>query len=426
MSRIMESALFSPSRFRAWFVVFSASLFFFYEFVQINMFNAISDGIMNSFALTATQLGNLAAMYLYSTVLCLFPIGLLLDRFSTRKLIISAMCVCIICTILFALSTSLHAAMILRFIAGASGAFCFLSTLMLATRWFPNKQLALVTGLIVTVAMLGGVVAQTPLTLLAQHFNWRIALFGNVLLGIIFLSLIICFVENYPNDFNPRWHHKNYELGLWQSIKGALKNTQNWICGGYACLLNLLVLVLGAVWGSNYLVTVHYLTRAEASYITTMIFLGNVVGCPVIGWLSDKMGRRKLPLLIFAFLSCCLMSILNLAHPLSFHRLLILFFSLGFITSAQVLCYPMIAENNPRNLIGASEGIVSAIIMAGGAVFQPFFGWIMDLCWNGAMQGQIRTYNVTDYQAALLILPAAFLVSFILALFSKETFGKSI
>ncbi len=412
------------SKTRSWIVVFSAALFFFYEFIQINMFNAISPGVMKSFGLTAEQLGNLAATYLYSTVLCLFPIGILLDRFSTKKLILLAMSTCIVCTFLFSISTSLLMAQVFRFIAGGAGAFCFLSSLMLASRWFPLRKLALVTGLIVTVAMLGGVVAQTPLTLLVDHLGWRHALMVTAVLGSIFILIIYIFVEDYPSNFDKKRESQHYALGFWISIKKALGNYQNWFCGLYTSLLNLVILLLGAVWGSSYLETVSHVSRMQASWISTMIFVGTIVGSPVMGWFSDFIGLRKLPMILGALFSLMLVLILIFTHISSFYLLMSIFFLLGFTTSTQILSYPVVAELNPQHLMGASEGIASALIMSGGAVAQPLFGWLMDLNWDGKIRDGVRMYSSHDYHLAMFILPVAFLISLVLAFLIRETHGQ--
>ena len=152
-----------------WLVCFSAALFFFYEFIQMMMFNAISTDLMRDFAINGTQLGLLSATYLAADALFLFPAGMMLDRFSTRKLILSAMFVCVASTLFFAWSHSVILAGVLHFLGGLGNAFCLLSCIMLASRWFPPRRQALVVGLVVTLAMLGGMVAQTPLRLLSEQ-----------------------------------------------------------------------------------------------------------------------------------------------------------------------------------------------------------------------------------------------------------------
>ena len=180
-----------------WIVCFSAALFFFYEFIQMNMFNAISADLMHAFSLNATGLGKLSAYYFYANLLFLPIAGALLDRFSTRKIILSSLFLCIMGIAAFAMTSSFVWASIFRFMSGIGSAFCFLSSIRLASRWFPAKNMALVSGLIVTMAMLGGMIAQTPLTLLVELVGWRHALFFDASLGVIIFLVILGFVQDY-------------------------------------------------------------------------------------------------------------------------------------------------------------------------------------------------------------------------------------
>src|SRR3990167_3401551 len=91
---------------RAWIVCLSAALFFFYEFIQMNMFNALSVPLMEAFKIDAAGLGEMSSYYFIATVIFLIPAGILLDRYSTRKIILIAFGICIVGTASFALATS--------------------------------------------------------------------------------------------------------------------------------------------------------------------------------------------------------------------------------------------------------------------------------------------------------------------------------
>ncbi len=134
---------------------------------------------MHDFSITASQLGFLSATYFYADVIFLLFAGILVDRFSVRTIMLTAMAMVVVATFIFALSHTLTLAAVSHFVAGIGNAFCFLSAIKLASRWFPSHRLAFVIGIIVTIAMLGGVVAQTPFTLLANTLGWRGAVLIN-------------------------------------------------------------------------------------------------------------------------------------------------------------------------------------------------------------------------------------------------------
>lgn len=183
---------------RAWFVVLTAGLFFFYEFIQMNLFDAISGSLIHEFGITASSLGQLSSYYFIANVLFLFPAGILLDRYSTRIVILVSMGVCVMGTTLLSFAPNFHWAIISRFFTGIGSAFCFLSAIRLASRWFEPKHMALVTGLLVTMAMLGGMLAQTPMSILVSMFSWRETLLIDALMGIILMLFIASVVRDYP------------------------------------------------------------------------------------------------------------------------------------------------------------------------------------------------------------------------------------
>ena len=405
--------------FIAWVVVLTSALFFFYEFLQMNMFNVINNDLMQAFTIGATQVSNLSAGYFYADVLLLFPAGILLDRFSTRWVLVTAMTVCVIATFLFAFAGNYWFAFAMRLLCGFGAAFNLLSSLRLASRWFAPAQLALVTGAVVTMAMLGGMAAQTPMTLLVAAVGWRHAVMIDSGIGVIFLLLIILLVRDYPAGYlQARLELK--EQTLKQSIWLTLRNSQNWLAGMFTSFLNLPILVLGALWGIDYLVQVNGFTRTQASLIDSMIFLGMIVGCPLLGWISDRIRQRKKPMIYGAIISIIVIFTIRFWPNASFSTMLTLFFLLGLFISSQVISYPLITASNPLSLTASALGLASVIIMGGGAIFQPLMGFLLDLHWNGAKVAGVPVYSTADYQFAFWIFPIMFVIGLVCALLVKE------
>lgn len=411
---------------RAWLVVISAAWFFFFEFMMLNMFNAINQPLMQEFNISATALGWLSSFYSAANLIFLFPAGMIIDRVSTRRLILVAMGVCVLSTFVFAQAPSFFVAAISRFATGIGGAFCLLSAVRLASRWFPPKRMAFVVGVIVTMAFIGGSVAQNPMTVLTDHIGWRNTLMVAAGFGSLMWLMVLIFVRDFPPGHD-KAHEKEArieDLGLLYTIRIAIANSTNWLGGLYTSLLNLPIFLLG-MYGTMYLEQVHQLSRAQASLVTMMLFIGTLIGSPVIGWISDRMGRRKLPMLFFGVLSLIVMLMLMYIPGLSMTSLMILFFALGYLTSAQIITYPLVSESNPHQITGSAMGLASTLIMA-GLYTQPFFGWLLELHWDQKIVDGVRIYSSNDYTSALLIMPIAFIFGLIAALFIKETYCKSV
>lgn len=409
-------------------VVFSAALFFFFEFLQMNMFNALNPYLYKAFHLTdSTQLGELSACFMYSMVLFLFPAGLILDRFSTKKIILAAMMSCVTFVFLFSLTTTLHQGEICRLMTGIGDAFCLLACVRLASRWFLPKHMALIIGLVVTFAMLGGMVAQTPLTELTKWVGWRVALRLDAVMGVVMLFAIAFCVRDFPNGKQAFFAAQQVsldKLGFFPALKRTVMNIQNWLGGLYVSLVNLPLMLLGSTWGGWYLTQTQHLTTIQASLVTSVLFVGMIFGSPAVGWISDTLEQRKMPMIVGGFVSLAMiLAIMYLPH-LSFDDLMLLFFALGFAISSQIIGYPLIAESNPSILTGASEGLASVLIMSGGFLI-PVFPALLNLHWSHTLKQGIPFYTISDYHLAFMIMPVAFVIALIAALCVRETYCVS-
>jgi MFS family permease len=401
--------------FLAWFVCLSAGLFFFYEFFQLNIFDVINQSLRDDFQINATSLSWMSSAYLWADIIFLLPAGVILDRFSTRTVILTAMCICVIGTVGFALTHSFALAFFCHFLSGVGSAFCFLSCVVLVSHWFPRRRQALVVGTIVTMAFIGGMMAHTPFAYLNELFGWRRALLIDGAVGLVIMLWIYFVVKDKPEKSFQSVHV--HQSSSWDNFTQALSNPQNWLAGLYTSLLNLPIMVLCALWGASYLQAAHHLPEYTASNVVSLIFMGSVIGCPLVGWLSDSQGKRK-PLMWIGGVATLLTLIPLFLHiTLSPQSLSVLFFALGFFSSTQVISYPLIAESNAPNVTGTSTGIASVIIMGGGGVAQVLFGWLMSHHAEGA-----TTYAVADFEFAFWMFPIAAIAALVAVFLLKETF----
>lgn len=401
------------SSWRSWLVCMCGSLFFFYEFIQLNMFNAINNSIMQDLSLTAADLGSLSAYYLYANIALLFVAGLILDRYSVRWVMLSALLICILGLFGFSMAHQLGWAKFCYALTGIGGAFVFLSCLRLASRWFPVKKMALVTGFIVTMAMLGGELAQWPLMRLVENVGWRNSITYDAYLGIVIWVVIFLVVRDCPKGMERQeeeQHHELERVGMLKSLFTALKSTHNWLCGIYTCLMNLPISLFGGVWGVSFLFHVHHLSNDAAASITTMLFNGTIIGSPLVGWWSDKTGSRKMPMIIGAIISFALLAIMLMTPSLSYWSLWIMFFLIGLFTSTQVLSYPFISQRCPPTIIATSLSIASFVIMGGQGIFRWVYGSLID--WHaGPLRAAHFSYNAGDFSFASWMMPITIILA---------------
>jgi MFS family permease len=409
----------SVASFQAWWVVLSTASFFFFTFLLLNSFNSLEPLLQQSYHLSMAQVGNLSAYYFYANVLFLLPAGMLLDRFSVRRVVLAAMAVTVLASACFAWSHALWVAVLCRTAMGAAGAFCLLSCVRLASRWFPPARMALVIGVVVTLAMSGGMVAQTPFTLASQAWGWRHALMGVALIGAFFWCVMWFSVRDAPHARFYREEATTSWSDLWRALGQVVRRPQNALAGLYTSLMNLPIFLLGAVWSNVYLMQARMMTAQQASEVSMCLFLGMIVGSPLVGWWSDRVHQRVRPMHVGAWSALLCVLVIMYAPQLSVGVVALLFFLLGLSSATQVITYPLVAESNPAHLTGSAEGLTSMLIMAGGFV-QPLFGVV--LAWGGAAHA--GHYSAAQFQHAFWLLPAGFIISGLICLKLRETHAK--
>lgn len=396
----------SVGDWRAWLVCLSAGLFFFYEFFQLTLFDVINQPLRQSYQLSAAEVSWLSSTYLWANILFLLPAGMILDRFSTRKVILLTMSICVFATFGFGIINSFLWANFFHFLSGIGNAFCLLAGVVLVSRWFLPKQRALVVGVIVTMAFLGGMLAHTPFALLNEAYGWRFSLLIDALVGVILLGWIYLVVQDRPSSGEVAV--TDQQVALFPGFFQALINRQNWLAGLYTTLLNLPIMILCALWGASYLQAVHHLSKFVAATLISLLFIGSMIGCPLMGWLSDRLGRRKLLMFIGAGATLVTVMPLCLNWHLSVLALSSLFFSLGFFTSAQIISYPLITESNDLKITGTATAIASVLIMGGGGLGQVLFGLLVQ--------------SSADFRLAMWLFPLAAAVALVLVGLIRETY----
>lgn len=405
------------SSFVPWVVCIAATLFFFYEFIQGNMFASIAASIMQDFQIQADKMAYLSSIYYLSNVLFLFVAGIVLDRFSIKNTLLIAMSLCVLSTFVLAYSHSFYLALLCRFITGIGSAFCFLGPVRLASHWFPPRRMALVTGVIVTMAMTGGMLAQYPLTKLVAYVGWRDAVHDVGMLGLGMLIIMFFLIKERPSVPVKK---AAQPMNIMAAAKKAYLNSQYLRAALYTSLMNMAIAVFGAMMGTLYLEQRLNVGPEEAAMVNGMLFLGAIIGSPLAGWLSDKAGLRLLPMKVGVLASLfILLGVLYL--PVSLTLMSILFFLLGLFTSAQVISYALVAESSPPAITATAVSVISILTQGGYLVYQNIFSGL--LIHHGGMHlaDGVPVYHLDAYQYAAAILPIGLFVAFLMLRGLKET-----
>ena len=396
-------------------VCFTAALFFAYELMQFHLMNPISTMVMRDLGLSAANFGWLSSTYLFADVIFLIPAGIILDRFSARKVILTAMILCIAGTFGLGLSTNFAGACFAHFVSGIGNAFCFLSCIMLISRWFPPSKQALIIGLVITTGMFGGFIAQSPFAKLAEMLSWRNALMVDGLIGIGILALVFLFV--YDTEDKQIANQESFPEFM-GNLRACLFNRQNVACGLYVSFMNMPLMIIGAVYGSLFLTQAHDISPTTAAFVISMICIGTIIGSPIFGYLGDR-GNKKRLMIYGSALSTLVFFIIMYMPTLSVGTLIGLFALLGLFSSSQTLGYPLITAHAKPHLTGTSTSVAAVLIMGLPSLLGPLAGSIMDHLSRMNASGEIY-FPLESFQTAFLIFPVGFLIALTLVGTIKE------
>jgi MFS family permease len=148
------------------------------------------------------------------------------------------------------------------------------------------------------------------------------------------------------------------------------------------------------------------------------------VGAPLVGWLSDRIGRRKPPLLAGLMLETVALAALVYVPGWSLLAVAGLCFLVGFFGSSQIVCFALAKENHVPALSGTGIGFVNGMVTGAGALFQPLVGLLLDMAWTGEMAQGARVYDTGAYVVALSSLVACCLAGLLCLLAVRETYCR--
>lgn len=409
---------------KAWTIAMIGGLFFTFYFMQMTFLNPIAEGISHTFNLSAEELGNLGAVYLLAAALMSLPAGMLADKCASRPLMLSLLAASTISVLIMRFVEHYPALLLIRFIQGLLHSFCLLTALKLASQWIPTRQMATASSFIITIGLLGGAITQ-PL-FLWFYTQWGImdTFLANAMIGVALWVLFFCVIRDNPAA---PVHHEHAQWKTFaQGLKQSVSKLQNSLTGVYVCFLNLPLIIFGTSWGSLYIEHTFGITGEEGALVLSMVFFGLMVGSPIAGFISDAYHTRKAVLAWGAFATFLMfVSLFILNHP-SVILLAITFFGVGFISSCQVVAYPMVTESNPPAFSATALSVVSTVLMLGNAICQAVFSKVVSNHTVVDAVTQQPLYTSASFNAAVWGMAISLVIAGVIAFSFKESFKASI
>jgi MFS family permease len=199
------------------------------------------------------------------------------------------------------------------------------------------------------------------------------------------------------------------------SLKTAFFNPQSILCGLISGLLFIPTTIFGMTWGVRFLQEARGREYEAAVTLAATIPLGWMIGCPLLGFISDRLGRRKPVILGGALLMLGVLAWILFGDP-AILRGPVVGILMGIASGAAMLPYTVIKEVNPPQLGGSATGVINFINFTFSALLGPVFGARLVQVSEGSDAMALKHYQA-GFQPLLYGIGAAL----VLTCFLKET-----
>ncbi|MBV5328049.1 MAG: MFS transporter [Chlorobium sp.] len=399
---------FHPQLIAAWLL---CAVFYFVQYALRSAPGVMVPELSTAWGLNALGLSSLLGMYYYTYAIFAIVAGATLDRWGAKWTIPAGIACLAVGTVLFAWGTVTEA-QIGRLLQGAGSAFSFVGAVYLAARGFPARYLATALGATQMFGMLGGSAGQFAVSpMIHSILSWQdFWLYSGAVVAV--LAVITFFAT--PSEDVPASHRQGSLLQMFTPYKEVLSNPQSYLCGFCAGLLFLPTTIGDMIWGVPILQLGFGVEYAEAVNRAAMIPLGWVFGSPILGYVADRMGRRK-PVLIVSAFAMLGLAVAILYLPAGTLPHYIGGFLFGFASGAAMIPYSIIKEVNPDRIKGSATGAMNFLVFTLSAVAAPIAGFVLQ-----KIAGK-EPLNLHDFHEWGFLGLGAIALGIILAFFLKET-----
>ncbi len=312
------------------------------------------------FDISATALATFTMLQLLVYAAMQVPVGLLVDRFGSRSVLLAGLVLMTLAQASFAFADSYLIALLARAAVGIGDAMTFICVLRLVTSWFPARRIPLVTQLTGTLGQLGAVVAAIPMTWALGHLGWTTAYLGAAGIGVVLVVALLLVMGDAPGQRHLRgprlslatvrqnlsdsWAHPGTRLGFWMHFTSQFSAT-----------------TMSLLWGYPFFVRGEGRSPSTAGLLLTLIVVAIMASGPILGWLvgAHPWHRSTMVLTIVGALVTVWTIVLAWPGdaPLALLVLLVLVAGLG--GPASIIGFDLGRTSNPAHRLGAATGIIN-------------------------------------------------------------------
>ncbi len=312
------------------------------------------------FDISAAQLSTFTMLQLLVYTAMQIPVGLVLDRFGSRRVMLTGLLTLTAAQAVFAVAEPYAVALAARIFVGIGDAMIFVCVLRLVNTWFAPRRVPLVTQMTGVLGQLGGIIAAVPMTLALRELGWTKAYLLAAALGIVLLAGLLAFIRDSPDErsssgppmslttirrsLSESWQHPGTRLGLWTHFTTQFSAT-----------------TLGLLWGYPFFVRGENLSSGQAAALLTILVVAVMLAGPVLAWFITRHPWHRSTLVLWIIFVIVMMWTIALTWPgdAPMWLLVLLMVAVGVGGPASMIGFDFGRSFNPAHRMGAAIGIIN-------------------------------------------------------------------
>ena len=392
----------------AWLVT---AIYYFYQYVLRSAPAVMMPQLSAGFGISAAAVASMLGLLYYGYSPFSLVAGVAMDRLGPRAAVPIGAALVGAGALLFA-SGNAALASVGRFVQGAGGVFALVGAIYIATTYFPASRAATLIGATQMFGMAGGSAGQFAVgPLIGRGLPWNRFWLAMGVAGFaisVALFLLIPRTDRAPARGSSWLRDAAADLGI------VFRNPQSILCGVISGLLFIPTTILDMVWGVRYLQEAHGMDYGVAVMRSATVPFGWIIGCPLLGFVSDRIGRRK-PVIVggaLVLLACLAWILYGQPGVLPPY---VVGLVAGLASGAAMLPYTVIKEANPPRVSGSATGVVNFVNFTFSALLGPVFaGMLLRAAAGGSPE-------LAHYQSAFTPMLFGAGLAVLLTLMLKET-----
>lgn len=384
-----------PGAYLVWLVALSTYLVAVFHRSSLAVAGLIAS---ERFDITAAQLSTFVTLQLLVYAAMQVPVGLLVDRFGPRAVMMCGAIILTCAQFAFGLADSYATALIARFFVGMGDAMTFVCMLRLINSWFTVRMIPQITLISGPVGQLGAIAAAVPMTWALGRFGWTPAYIFTAAISAVSVLAIVALVRDDPESRSVRgkelslkqvlgslsvsWSEPGTRLGFWMHFTTPFSAT-----------------TLGLLWGFPFFVQSEHTSEHFAGVLLTILVVAVVFAGPVLGKLIVNFPWHRSTVVLIIMWSIVATWTVVLVWPGDAPNwlLVVLVIVVGIGGPASMIGFDVLRTSTPIERLSSASGIVNQAGFIATLILIIAIGLILD--WFNP--GDSETYTPEAFTAAM-------------------------